>query len=118
MHRDLKLDNTLLDVSNPPYIKICDFGFAKSWGKPEDANTNTIIGTPVYMSPEVLSTSMSGKAYLGTSADVWSSGVLLFVMLMGAFPYDHVNNPDPDSNAAQRRVDVWGALGVTVGGLG
>ena len=105
MHRDLKLDNTLLDDSSPPYIKICDFGFAKSWGtRPEDANTTTTIGTPVYMSPEVLSTAMSGKAYLGTSADVWSSGVLLFVMLMGAFPFDHTANPDPDSNAAQREV--------------
>ena len=104
MHRDLKLDNTLLDNSNPPYIKICDFGFAKTWGRPEDANTSTTIGTPVYMSPEVLSTGMSGKAYMGTAADVWSSGVLLFVMLMGAFPFDHFKNPDPDSAAAQREV--------------
>lgn len=50
-HRDLKLDNTLLDDHDPPFIRICDFGFAKNF----DANSNmfTQIGTPVYMSPEV-----------------------------------------------------------------
>lgn len=42
--RDLKLDNTLLDGSNPPYIKICDFGFAKSWGNDEEGNLFTQIG--------------------------------------------------------------------------
>ena len=41
-HRDLKLDNTLLDNSNPPIIKICDFGFAKTWS--EEANMYTQIG--------------------------------------------------------------------------
>lgn len=50
-HRDLKLDNTLLDNSDPPLIKICDFGFAKNFDA--DANMYTRIGTPVYMSPEV-----------------------------------------------------------------
>lgn len=45
LRRDLKLDNTLLDGSNPPYIKICDFGFAKSWGDDaEQANLFTQIG--------------------------------------------------------------------------
>ena len=51
-HRDLKLDNTLLDGSDPPYIKIADFGFAKDWGDTE-AQMYTQIGTPVYMSPQV-----------------------------------------------------------------
>ena len=41
-HRDLKLDNTLLDDSNPPVIKLCDFGFAKTWT--DDANMYTHIG--------------------------------------------------------------------------
>lgn len=41
-HRDLKLDNTLLDDSNPPTIKLCDFGFAKTWT--DDANMYTHIG--------------------------------------------------------------------------
>lgn len=42
-HRDLKLDNTLLDNSNPPIVKLCDFGFAKQWGG-EDANMLTLTG--------------------------------------------------------------------------
>ena len=41
-HRDLKLDNTLLDSSDPPRLKLCDFGFAKTWT--EDANMFTHIG--------------------------------------------------------------------------
>ena len=41
-HRDLKLDNTLLDDANPPTIKLCDFGFAKTWT--DDANMYTHIG--------------------------------------------------------------------------
>ena len=50
-HRDLKLDNTLLDDNNPPYIKICDFGFAKMMGQD---NCHTMIGTPVYMAPQII----------------------------------------------------------------
>ena len=53
-HRDLKLDNTLLHdrVHGPPWIRLCDFGFAKTWHG-TDANMKTAIGTPVYMSPQV-----------------------------------------------------------------
>jgi hypothetical protein len=43
-HRDLKLDNTLLDDSSPPILKLCDFGFAKTWENYEDANMYTHIG--------------------------------------------------------------------------
>lgn len=46
-HRDLKLDNIVLDGSTPPRIKLCDFGFAKNWD--EGSNMFTQIGTPVYM---------------------------------------------------------------------
>ena len=42
--RDLKLDNTLLTDGTPPMIKLCDFGFAKSWEKNEGANMHTHIG--------------------------------------------------------------------------
>lgn len=103
-HRDLKLDNTLLDNSDPPLIKICDFGFAKDMG---DSNSNmfTQIGTPVYMSPELISSKRGRVGYDGKKADVWASGVMLFVMLLGMFPYEHNEHPDPNTSAAQ--IEVW-----------
>merc|ERR1719498_821339 len=88
MHRDLKLDNTLLDGSSPSIIKICDFGFAKAWDFGEEGKSCTIIGTPVYMSPEVITAGVSHRGYDGKLADIWSSGIMLSAMLLGAFPYD------------------------------
>ncbi|QDZ22542.1 protein kinase [Chloropicon primus] len=92
-HRDLKLDNTLLDNKSPPTIKVSDFGFAK--GSAEE-NTFTTIGTPCYMSPEVLTTGTTKKGYNAKRADVWACGVLLFAMLFGAFPFDSADY-DPNS---------------------
>lgn len=105
MHRDLKLDNALLDSSDPPLIKLCDFGFAKSWEKNGNANTQSIIGTPVYMAPEILASGIDHSqtnigTYDGKSADIWSMGILLFAMLMGGFPFDHLKYPDPNSESA------------------
>jgi serine/threonine-protein kinase SRK2 len=59
--------------------------------------------TPVYMPPEMLNS--NGKAYDGKSVDIWASGVLLIVMLLGQFPFDHVENPDPNSD--QAHLEVW-----------
>ena len=54
IHRDLKLDNTLLDGHKPPWVKLCDFGFAKHWLQTSNMNTMR-IGTPEYMGPELIS---------------------------------------------------------------
>lgn len=102
-HRDLKLDNTLLDRSEPPIIKICDFGFAKTWS--EEANMFTQIGTPVYMSPELINSKNGKLGYDGRSVDVWASGILLLVMLLGSFPFDHTEHPDP--NTSEAHMEVW-----------
>lgn len=102
-HRDLKLDNTLLDDSQPPVIKICDFGFAKDWTV--SANMYTHIGTPVYMSPELIDSRHGLRGYDGKLVDVWASGVMLVAMLLGMFPFDHVDHPDPNTNEAQ--LEVW-----------
>ncbi|MFS7941276.1 putative protein kinase CAMK-OST1L family [Helianthus anomalus] len=86
-HRDLKLENTLLDGSTAPRVKICDFGYSKSsvlHSQPKSA-----VGTPAYIAPEVL----SRKAYNGKLADVWSCGVLLYVMLVGAYPFGDPDDP-------------------------
>jgi serine/threonine-protein kinase SRK2 len=53
--RDLKLDNTILDGRSPPRLKLCDFGFAKSWEMSAGQMDTMRIGTPEYMGPELIS---------------------------------------------------------------
>ncbi|KAF2616430.1 hypothetical protein F2Q68_00042551, partial [Brassica cretica] len=77
-HRDLKLENTLLDGSPAPRLKICDFGYSKS--SLLHSRPKSTVGTPAYIAPEVL----SRREYDGKMADVWSCGVTLYVMLVGA----------------------------------
>ncbi|XP_009776430.1 serine/threonine-protein kinase SAPK3 [Nicotiana tabacum] len=86
-HRDLKLENTLLDGSPTPRLKICDFGYSKS-GLLHSQPKST-VGTPAYIAPEVL----SRKEYDGKVADVWSCGVTLYVMLVGAYPFEDPEDP-------------------------
>lgn len=99
-HRDLKLDNTLLDSHDPPYLKLCDFGFAKHWIADENMNTMR-IGTPEYMGPELIS---SRTGYDGKKVDVWASGVLLFVMLLGMFPFE---TQDEGTSSTVGLHDIW-----------
>lgn len=86
-HRDLKLENVLLDGSPAPRLKICDFGYSKS-GLLHSQPKST-VGTPAYIAPEVL----SRKEYDGKTADVWSCGVTLYVMLVGAYPFEDPDDP-------------------------
>lgn len=86
-HRDLKLENTLLDGSPTPRLKICDFGYSKS-GLLHSQPKST-VGTPAYIAPEVL----TRKEYDGKIADVWSCGVTLYVMLVGAYPFEDPEDP-------------------------
>lgn len=86
-HRDLKLENTLLDGSEAPRVKICDFGYSKSGVL--HSQPKTTVGTPAYIAPEVL----SKKEYDGKIADVWSCGVTLYVMLVGAYPFEDPSDP-------------------------
>ena len=103
-HRDLKLDNVVLMDTMPPRIKLCDFGFAKNWGEEANSNMYTQIGTPVYMSPQQISSKNTQVGYDATKADVWACGVLIFVMLLGMFPFDHTDHPDPNSSDAHVEV--------------
>ncbi|KAF5198014.1 Serine/threonine-protein kinase SAPK3 [Thalictrum thalictroides] len=86
-HRDLKLENTLLDGSPAPRLKICDFGYSKSGIL--HSQPKSTVGTPAYIAPEVL----SRKEYDGKIADVWSCGVTLYVMLVGAYPFEDPDDP-------------------------
>ncbi|XP_059286344.1 serine/threonine-protein kinase SAPK2-like [Lycium ferocissimum] len=86
-HRDLKLENTLLDGSTAPRVKICDFGYSKS--SLFHSQPKSTVGTPAYVAPEIL----SKKEYDGKVADVWSCGVTLYVMLVGAYPFEDPTDP-------------------------
>eukprot|EP00761_Pharyngomonas_kirbyi_P014404 gb/GECH01014434.1/.p1 GENE.gb/GECH01014434.1/~~gb/GECH01014434.1/.p1 ORF type:complete len:452 (+),score=107.65 gb/GECH01014434.1/:1-1356(+) len=84
-HRDLKPENLMLDINDN--LKIADFGLSGMFENNSDV-LSTVCGTPHYIAPEVL----SGK-YLGTKIDIWSCGVILFVMLAGAHPFDASDTP-------------------------
>lgn len=86
-HRDLKLENTLLDGNPAPRLKICDFGYSKS--SLLHSRPKSTVGTPAYIAPEVL----SRQEYDGKLADVWSCGVTLYVMLVGAYPFEDPQDP-------------------------
>ena len=72
-HRDLKLDNTLLDENTPPHVKICDFGFAKLMG--DNSKMTTGLGTAVYMAPQQIQ-KQQGKGYDGRAAGTRRTGGL------------------------------------------
>jgi len=91
VNRDIKLENTLLDASPKPLLKICDFGYSKH--ELMHSQPKSKVGTPGYIAPEVI----LNKRYDGKIADIWSCGVMLYVMLVGAYPFerqDDKNNPN------------------------
>mmetsp|Transcript_27383 Transcript_27383/g.71828 ORF Transcript_27383/g.71828 Transcript_27383/m.71828 type:complete len:507 (-) Transcript_27383:150-1670(-) len=80
VHRDLKPENLLLDSKNN--VKIADFGLSNIM---TDGNfLKTSCGSPNYAAPEVI----SGMLYAGPEVDVWSCGVILYVLLCGKLPFD------------------------------
>ncbi|KAJ3128586.1 hypothetical protein HK098_004012 [Nowakowskiella sp. JEL0407] len=91
VHRDLKLENLLLDKHRN--IIITDFGFANLSDKNKEHLLSTSCGSPCYAAPELV----ISDGYVGEAADIWSCGVILYAMLCGYLPFDDDPlNPDGD----------------------
>ncbi|KAI7680270.1 Pkinase-domain-containing protein, partial [Hortaea werneckii] len=86
-HRDLKPENILLNKEDLT-VKLIDFGMAAL--QPKGRLLSTPCGSPHYAAPEVV----SSKPYDGTQADVWSCGVILYVMLTGTTPFNYSQDGD------------------------
>ena len=85
-HRDLKPENILLDFDYN--VKLVDFGLSNYFKKGD--LLNTACGSPCYAPPEMV----AGKAYDGFISDVWSLGIIFFVMICGYLPFEEKTTKD------------------------
>lgn len=86
-HRDLKLDNIL--INHEGVIKLIDFGFAIRKTATNDKITD-FCGTPSYMSPEIV----QRRPYDGLKSDIWALGILLYKLLIGRYPFKGCNDEE------------------------
>ena len=142
VHRDIKLENCLIDVSDPDVAKdggnllLCDFGLAefvtsdtrRTWPEPYDrasdrpppktigpSETSTsIAGSLQYASPELI---MSPAGFLSSVVDMWAYGVVIYALLVGDLPFQHVFQPRVQMMILAGEWDVP-ALETAVGVIG
>lgn len=86
-HRDIKLENIMIENKNPARLKLIDFGLStKLIGKnPEFCTDSQYIGTPIYMAPEVLV--KDNHSFFVDKTEVWSVGICLWTLLIGRHPF-------------------------------
>jgi calcium-dependent protein kinase len=98
VHRDLKPENLLLDGDDVnALIKVIDFGTSQVFD-PKKKMKQT-YGTPYYIAPEVLKGSYDAKC------DIWSCGVILFILLTGRPPFDGKNDEEILESVALAKID-------------
>lgn len=87
-HRDLKLENMILD--NDGNLKITDFGHAGIYSKGWDLFSTGLVGSMYHLAPEQI----TGQAYSGVKRDIWGVGIILYRLLTGKSPFFSNNAPD------------------------
>ncbi|MCK6575926.1 serine/threonine protein kinase, partial [Myxococcota bacterium] len=103
IHRDLKPAN--LFVTTADQVKVLDFGLAKAVGSGRATSTGQILGTPLYLPPEVLKGEVK-PSDLGPRADVFALGMVAYRLLSGRLPFDDAQGLTEDTEASQ----LWGQL--------
>ncbi|CAI2382676.1 unnamed protein product [Moneuplotes crassus] len=98
-HRDIKLENILLDESKTE-VKLIDFGFSTCI--PNEKKIKIFCGTPSYMAPEIV----SKKEFRGPPADIWALGVLLYALLCGKFPFKGKTDQELFSRISKGYIDI------------
>jgi serine/threonine-protein kinase SRK2 len=104
-NRDIKLENCLLHNEEGlphPLLKLCDFGYSKADFR---SAAKTQVGTLSYMAPEVVRS--HGMLYDAKAADLWSSGVVLYIMLFG----ERVDEGQRGEGEEGQRYLGWGLVG-------
>ncbi|EGD72674.1 CAMK/CAMKL protein kinase [Salpingoeca rosetta] len=98
VHRDLKLENLLLDDDGD--VKVTDFGFSNVY---KDGNLmSTFVGSPAYAAPEI----MANEKYSGPKADIWSLGVIVYTLLSGEMPFQADNIADKLRHITQAEYEM------------
>lgn len=119
IHRDLKLENILVDSSCKEhplvlyFVKIADFGLSKAVGTGRSA-ARSRVGTHPYTAPEVM---QEGVGSYDFSSDLWCLGVLLHVLLAGQFPFDHIPAHQGDVDGCIAKYDGSQAAKAMLSGL-
>ena len=101
VHRDLKPENILIaerDKNNYPRIKICDFGTSKMFEK--GAVQRKLVGSSYYIAPEVL------KKRYDEKCDIWSCGVILYILLSARPPFGGENDKEIMENVSIGKYDL------------
>ena len=106
VHRDIKLENILIDLNNN--VKICDFGIGIILST-ENEELHSHCGTPMYIAPEII-LSNKEKGYKGFPVDIWSAGIALYIMLSGKLPFNLDEDLDDiegyNNNAKEKNVKL------------